>query len=184
MKRLILSAALALVISLTAPPLAQLVNASFLVSEASASKRTTSKRAKRQRYASAHSHVVSSARRHGVPVSFALRVAKQESGVQCGRWGDRGKSGGPLQIYWPTARTMFGVRSFKRFRSMSCAALTDMGMRHLALAYRSARGNLWLSAKRHNAGIGSTAKSRHGRGYANAVVGGDKKQKRKNRRRA
>ncbi len=181
LKRLAISAALALVLTFVAPPLAHQVNISFSISEASASP-STKRKLKRQRYASARGLVVASARRHRVPQWLALKVGNMESGLQCGRVGDQGRSHGPLQIQIRTARALFGVRNVAR---LSCAAQTDYGMRHLAMELRRSGGNPWLAAKRHNAGLGASAKSRWGRDYANAVVGGGKKKKlRKNRRRA
>jgi soluble lytic murein transglycosylase-like protein len=127
--------------------------------------------------------ITAAAYRYKVPTGFALRIARQETGVRCGLWGDHGRSGGPLQIFWPTAHGMFGVRSFKSFRRMSCAALTDLGMRHLAAAYRSAHGNQWLAALRHNGGIGAGPRNHKAARYANAVSGGKKHKARKHRRR-
>ena len=129
MKKLICSLLLAAAFTMS-QPLAHLVDPSFFGGEVYAGTR--------QRSSDASAIVTAAANRHGVPTSFALRVARQETGVRCGLWGDHGRSGGPLQIYWPTAHGMFGIRSFKTFRNLSCSALADLGMRHLAAAYRSA----------------------------------------------
>jgi hypothetical protein len=92
-------------------------------------------------FADAKPLVVSSAKRHGVPVEFALRVAKVESGVQCGEKG-------PLQILPSTARAL----GYKNIRAASCATQTDAGMKHLALCWKKTR-NLWRAAACHNQGI-------------------------------
>ncbi len=91
--------------------------------------------------------VVSSAKRHGVPVHFALRVAKVESGVKCGRTGAAGEKG-PLQILPSTARAL----GYKNIRGASCATQTDAGMKHLAMCWKKTR-NLWRAAACHNQGI-------------------------------
>jgi soluble lytic murein transglycosylase-like protein len=91
--------------------------------------------------------VVSAAKRHGVPVHFALRVAKVESGVKCGRTGAAGEKG-PLQILPSTARGL----GYKNIRAASCATQTDAGMKHLAICYKKTR-NLWRAAACHNQGI-------------------------------
>lgn len=171
---------LALVFTFAAPPVMHGIDAGFFASDAHAAKRKhKARKMKTRRGSDAHALVVASARRHGVPVAFALRIARQESGVRCGRVGDRriGGSYGPLQILNRTARSMFGVNAAR----LSCAAQTDLGMRHLKAAYRAARGNLHLAALKHNGGIGAGYRNRMATRYANAVVGGGKKHKRKRR---
>lgn len=91
--------------------------------------------------------VISSAKRHGVPVDFALRVAKVESGVKCGRTGAAGEKG-PLQILPSTARAL----GYKNIRGASCATQTDAGMKHLAICWKKTR-SLWRAAACHNQGI-------------------------------
>jgi soluble lytic murein transglycosylase-like protein len=98
-------------------------------------------------FADAKPLVISSAKRHGVPVHFALRVAKVESGVQCGRTGAAGEKG-PLQILPSTARAL----GYKNIRAASCATQTDAGMKHLAICWKKTR-NLWRAAACHNQGI-------------------------------
>lgn len=89
------------------------------------------------------------ARKHGVPQSFALRVARVESGVKCGRVGRAGERG-PLQILPRSARG-FGYRNIAK---AGCAAQTSAGMKHLAMCYRKARGNQYRAAACHNGGPG------------------------------
>lgn len=98
-------------------------------------------------FADAKPLVISSAKRHGVPVEFALRVAKVESGVQCGRVGSSGERG-PLQVLPSTARSL----GYKNIRAASCATQTDAGMKHLAICWRKTK-NKWRAAACHNQGI-------------------------------
>lgn len=98
-------------------------------------------------HADAKHLVISSAKRHGVPVNFALRVAKVESGVKCGRVGSSGERG-PLQILPSTARSL----GYKNIRGTSCATQTDAGMKHLAICWRKTR-SAWRAAACHNQGI-------------------------------
>jgi soluble lytic murein transglycosylase-like protein len=87
--------------------------------------------------------------RHGVPQSFALRVARVESGVKCGRVGAAGERG-PLQVL---PRTAAGL-GYKNIRKASCATQTSAGMKHLAVCYRGAKGNQFRAAACHNGGFG------------------------------
>ena len=89
------------------------------------------------------------ARKHGVPQSFALRVARVESGVKCGRVGAAGERG-PLQVL---PRTAAGL-GYRNVRSASCATQTSAGMKHLAICYRGAGGNQFRAAACHNGGFG------------------------------
>lgn len=118
-------------------------------------------------FADARPMVVSSAKRHGVPVDFALRVAKVESGVKCGRVGSSGERG-PLQILPSTARSL----GYKNIRASSCATQTDAGMKHLAICWRKTK-NKWRAAACHNQGIsvayGHRVKKSAAR-YANKVA--------------
>lgn len=98
-------------------------------------------------FADAKPLVISSAKRHGVPVEFALRVAKVESGVQCGRVGAAGERG-PLQVLPSTARSL----GYKNIRAASCATQTDAGMKHLAICWRKTKSK-WRAAACHNQGI-------------------------------
>lgn len=93
--------------------------------------------------------VVQAARKHGVPIGFALRVARVESGIKCGRVGKAGERG-PLQIL-PRSAKGLGYRNIAR---AGCAAQTSAGMKHLAACYRKAGGNLYRAAACHNGGPG------------------------------
>lgn len=111
--------------------------------------------------------VVSAAKRHGVPTHFALRVARVESGVKCGRVGRAGERG-PLQILPSTARAL----GYRNIRTASCATQTDAGMKHLAICWKKTR-NLWRAAACHNQGISvayGRKVNRHAARYANKVT--------------
>lgn len=100
--------------------------------------------------ADATSLVTSSARAHGVPVHFALKMARIESGIRCGQRNPRSTASGPLQILRGTARAM-GYRG--DIRRASCATQTHYGMKHLAMCYRGAHGNQALARRCHQVGI-------------------------------
>lgn len=109
--------------------------------------------------------------RHHVPVDFALRVARQETGGKGGRCGLRGAAGevGPLQILPATARGM----GYRGVASATCEAQVDAGMAHLAQCWRHFRVE-WMAAACHNQGhrtiqTGKFAKS--AKRYAAAVTG-------------
>lgn len=118
-------------------------------------------------HADAQPLVISSAKKHGVPVEFALRVAKVESGVKCGRVGRAGERG-PLQVLPSTARGL----GYKNIRAASCATQTDAGMKHLAICWRKTKSK-WRAAACHNQGISvayGRKVSRQAARYANKVA--------------
>lgn len=109
--------------------------------------------------------------RHHVPVDFALRVAKQETGGSGGRCGLRGAAGevGPLQIKPATARGM----GYKRVASATCEAQTDAGMAHLAKCWKHFRVE-WMAAACHNQGHRTIQTGKFAKGakkYAASVTG-------------
>lgn len=112
--------------------------------------------------------VEASARKHGVPVEFAIQVAKKETGVQCGKVGSSGERG-PLQILPSTASQM----GYKGIRKASCAEQTDAGMAHLAECYRGVGGNRWYAAACHNQGFSAISGKvrKRAKQYANSVMG-------------
>jgi len=112
--------------------------------------------------------VEASARKHGVPVEFAIQVAKKETGVQCGKVGSSGERG-PLQILPSTASQM----GYKGIRKASCAEQTDAGMAHLAECYRGMGGNRWYAAACHNQGFSAISGKvrKRAKRYANSVMG-------------
>jgi soluble lytic murein transglycosylase-like protein len=129
-------------------------------------------------YASAQSYsndatliVRQAAIRHHVPVDFALKIARHETGGKGGRCGLRGAAGevGPLQILPATARGM----GYRGVASATCEAQVDAGMAHLAQCWRHFRVE-WMAAACHNQGhrtiqTGKFAKS--AKRYAAAVTG-------------
>lgn len=94
--------------------------------------------------------VTSEARRQGVPVGFALKMAKIESGIRCHNHNKRSSASGPLQVLRGTARSM-GYRG--DIRRASCATQTHYGMRHLAMCWRAAKGRPALAKRCHQQGI-------------------------------
>jgi hypothetical protein len=138
----------------------------FLAShEAHAGKKTL----KKHKRIDATSLVIASAAKHRVPKGLALKIARQESGIQCGRVGDQGRSHGPLQIQIRTARALFGVSNVNK---RSCAAQTDLGVRHLAMAFRLSGGSWCGAAVKHNGGLGAKGGHWMTRVYANSAIGG------------
>lgn len=113
--------------------------------------------------------VKASAHKFGVPISVAMRIARVESGVKCGRVGAAGERG-PLQIM---PRSAVGL-GYKNIRKASCATQTDAGMKHLAKCWAGARGHQRLAIACHNQGFGclKTRKiSRQGARYVRMVMG-------------
>ncbi len=97
------------------------------------------------------------ARRQGVPVDFALRMARIESGIRCNNHNKRSTASGPLQITAPTARHLgFGGN----IRKASCAQQARYGMMHLAICYRGAHGNRALARRCHQVGVSVLRKGR------------------------
>jgi soluble lytic murein transglycosylase-like protein len=111
--------------------------------------------------------IAAEARRQGVPVAFALRVAEVESGVQCHRHNKSGASG-PLQLMPATARAL-GFRG--HIRKASCQVQVHWGMRHLAMCYRGAHGNQRVAAACHYQGVSALRRvSKAGAAYARKVA--------------
>lgn len=90
------------------------------------------------------------AKKQGVPVTFALKMARIESGVKCGNNNTRSTASGPLQVLAPTARSL-GYRG--NIRQASCGVQTHYGMKHLAMCYNGARGNYALAKRCHQQGV-------------------------------
>lgn len=111
-------------------------------------------------FAADATHIVKmEARKQGVPVAFALKMARIESGVRCGQRNPRSTASGPLQVLKSTARAM-GYRG--DIRRASCATQAHYGMKHLAMCYRGARGNQALAKRCHQVGV-SVLYSKKGR---------------------
>jgi soluble lytic murein transglycosylase-like protein len=101
--------------------------------------------------------VSAEARKQGVPVHFALKMARIESGVQCGRRNPKSTASGPLQVLKGTARSL-GYKG--DIRRASCGTQTYYGMKHLAMCYRAAKGNQALAKRCHQQGISAIYKKR------------------------
>lgn len=102
----------------------------------------------------------------GVPVSFALKVARVESGIKCGKTNKSGATG-PLQIMPRSARAL-GYKG--AIGKAPCATQTRYGMKHLALCYRGAHGNQRVAAACHYQGVSALRRvSRAGAAYARKV---------------
>lgn len=102
--------------------------------------------------------VKAEARRQGVPVSFALKMARIESGVRCGQRNSRSTASGPLQVLKGTARAL-GYRG--DIRRASCAIQTHYGVKHLAMCWRGARGNPFLAQRCHQVGVSALYGKKH-----------------------
>ena len=100
--------------------------------------------------------VAAVAARHGVPVRFALAVARLESNMRCQARGRHGELG-PLQIKPATARGLGYTGPAAALNS--CGAGLEWGMRHLAVAYRQC-GSAAAAASLHNRGLASACTTR------------------------
>lgn len=98
----------------------------------------------------ASKYITQAAHKYRVSESFAMRVAKHESGLNCHAVGRRGEVG-PLQILPSTARAI----GYRNIRHASCRVKVDAGMKYLARCYHGAKGNQRRAAACHNAGEGS-----------------------------
>ena len=98
----------------------------------------------------ASGYVTAEARKQSVPVQFAMRMAKIESGVRCNNHNKHSSASGPLQILRGSARAL-GYRG--DIRRASCATQTHYGMKHLAMCYRGAKGNQALAKRCHQVGV-------------------------------
>lgn len=98
----------------------------------------------------ATSLVTAAAKRHKVPVGFALKMARIESGVRCHNHNRRSSASGPLQVIRGTARAM-GYRG--DIRRASCATQTEYGMKALAMCWRASKGRPALAKRCHQVGI-------------------------------
>lgn len=99
----------------------------------------------------------------GVPVHFALRIAKIESGAKCGVHNRRSGATGPMQILPSTARTL----GYRNIRSASCATQVQAGMKYLRYCIKVTHGNLYNAARCYNGGPATVLKNHRG-GHAYA----------------
>ena len=112
----------------------------------------------------ASNYVKMAAKTHGVPQSFALRIAKLESGVKCGVHNRASGATGPMQILPSTARTL----GYRNIRGASCATQVNAGMKYLSYCLRITRHDLFRAAKCYTGGPGAL-KSRNSRAHKYAV---------------
>lgn len=127
--------------------------------------------------ANVQSIVAAEAKRQGVPVALAMKVAKTESNFRCsavGRAGERGV----MQIKPATARGV-GYRGSASGLN-NCATGIRYGMIYLRMAYKKAGGNWYRAAILYNAGLGSKLRSSK---YAEKIAGRAKRVHKKNGRR-
>lgn len=117
--------------------------------------------------ADATSYVVNAAKTHGVPVQFALRVAKAESGIKCGVHNRRSGATGPMQILPSTARSL----GYRNIRQAACPTQVSAGMKYLAYCLKITRHNHYNAARCYNGGPGALkSNSRSAHRYASKVT--------------
>jgi soluble lytic murein transglycosylase-like protein len=104
-----------------------------------------------QKGGSVQSMIKAQAPKHGVPVWFALRIAKIESNFNPRARGAAGEYG-VFQLKCQTARGL----GFRGNCGQLANASTNIhyGLKHLSIAVRSSKGNLKLAASKHNGGLG------------------------------
>lgn len=127
--------------------------------------------------ANVQSIVAAEAKRQGVPVALAMKVAKTESNFRCsavGRAGERGV----MQIKPATARGV-GYRGPASGLN-NCSTGIRYGMIYLRMAYKKAGGNWYRTAILYNAGLGSKMRSSK---YAEKIAGRAKRVHKKNGKR-
>jgi soluble lytic murein transglycosylase-like protein len=95
------------------------------------------------------------AARQGLPASFAIAVARTESGLRCRAVGRHGELG-PFQIKPATARGI-GYRGSASALN-SCGAGITWGIRHLMIGYRKC-GSTSGAAALHNGGLGASCRA-------------------------
>lgn len=119
----------------------------------------------------AASIVAEEATKHGVPVQFALAIARVESGMKCNARG--GSALGVMQITLSTARSM-GYKG-KASGLLDCRNSARFGVKYLKLALKYAGGNTCHAAGLYNTGVGAKKLSKAGRSYCAKVLRTSKK---------
>jgi soluble lytic murein transglycosylase-like protein len=110
--------------------------------------------------------VAAAARYAGVPVKFALSIAKHESHFDCGAVGAAGERG-VMQIKPATARGI-GYKGPKNGLN-DCRTGVYWGMKYLKMAINKADGDLHHAAFLYNAGLGAKTKHPARKPYVIAV---------------
>jgi len=95
-----------------------------------------------------YQEVAKAAREHGVPVDLALRVAKQESGGNCGATSHAG-AGGVMQVM-PKTAAKHGVSKFKTI--YDCRTGAQTGVRELKHLLKIADGDIKQTLIGYNCG--------------------------------
>lgn len=110
--------------------------------------------------------VATEAASQGVPVSFAMAIAKHESGFRCSAVGSHGERG-VMQIKPSTARAM-GYRGSARGLG-DCRTGIYWGVKYLKAAVVAAAGDLKRAAFLYNAGLGAKTRNPAHKRYVAAV---------------
>jgi hypothetical protein len=95
-----------------------------------------------------YQEVAKAAREHGVPVDLALRVARQESGGNCGATSHAG-AGGVMQVM-PKTAAKHGVTKFKKI--YDCRTGAQTGVRELKHLLKIADGDIKQTLIGYNCG--------------------------------
>lgn len=96
-------------------------------------------------------YVISAAKKHAVPVDYALNIAAIESGFNCRATSHAGALG-IMQVMPATARK-HGLNNAASLHD--CTTGADIGMRELAFCLKLTGGNKQRAATCYNAGPGS-----------------------------
>ena len=89
--------------------------------------------------------------KYGVPVWFALRIAKVESGYNPNTRGAAGEYG----VYQMKCATAKGIGfSGNCSQLLNASTNVEYGLKHLQMAMKLSNGNLKMAASKHNGGLG------------------------------
>jgi soluble lytic murein transglycosylase-like protein len=89
--------------------------------------------------------------KYGVPVWFALRIAKVESGYNPNVRGAAGEYG----VYQMKCATAKGIGfSGNCSQLLNASTNVEFGLKHLQMAMKLSKGNLRMAASKHNGGLG------------------------------
>ncbi len=89
--------------------------------------------------------------KYGVPIWFALRIAKVESGYNPNTRGAAGEYG----VYQMKCATAKGIGfSGNCSQLLNASTNVEYGLKHLQMAMKLSNGNLKMAASKHNGGLG------------------------------
>jgi soluble lytic murein transglycosylase-like protein len=89
--------------------------------------------------------------KYGVPIWFALRIAKVESGYNPSIRGAAGEYG----VYQMKCATAKGIGfSGNCSQLLNASTNVEYGLKHLQMAMKLSNGNLKMAASKHNGGLG------------------------------